>query len=385
MKKTALSASLFLIASLATLGTAQAQWSVIDVNSNAIKQTLDNIKEGVKGTMNELQGVRKNQEVQVKQVDQYQEDTDKRNRLAYGMQESIRRDLDAIPTLQQCAEMTNRAGNSSGYQASISGSGGGRGSRANANTFSGATKAITSTATAQANVLMQVKNAQTCGGGMDDAINGCSGEQDYAGADVNSGSLKKNFASKNSVGIMTNTLNNDGYNAALTYAKNATLYAAPPELTVNEVRKNPAYLAVYKPVIAKLNASYEALTEIATLRRAPGAMPSGFAGQKWDDEKANYQATFGVVAPAIPSFYEALNFAVMRDYAGPKKADESSDPVELARQLNEKMVINNVIAMQQYRAAENTNILLAHLLTQSVTPTNVENVRAEAAKTRNTN
>jgi hypothetical protein len=388
MKKTVIAASLFLVASATTLTNVEAQWSVIDVNSNSVKQTLekskellDDIKAGVKGTIQELQGVRQGQEAQVKQVDQYQEDTDKRNRLSTGLADSLRRDLDAVPTIEQCAEMTARSGNSSAVSASLSG--GGAGSRSTVGTKEYSQSKIVDNSTAQAVVLEGTRDSKTCAGGMDEAISGCSGVQTYAGGDVNSSSLKKNYASKDSNGIMDNSLNAEGIKAAEANARIATMYAAPPSLTSDQAKKNPAYVAIYKPVIAKLNASYEALMEVATVRKAPAAVISGVAGQAWNDTKADYKQTFGIDAPAIPSFFELLNFAVMKEFSGPPKKPEPENEKELLIEINKKMALSNVIAMQQYKAAETNNILLAHLLTQAVTPVNADNVRAEAAKTKN--
>lgn len=386
MKKTVIAASLFLVASATTLTNVEAQWSVIDVNSNSVKQTLekskellDDIKAGVKGTIQELQGVRQGQEAQVKQVDQYQEDTDKRNRLSAGLADTLRRDLDAVPTIEQCVEMTNRGGASGAVQASLSSGGGGTSKK-----LRDLQEKIKDTSTAQATVLEAVIGAKACAGGMDEAIKGCGGSvMTYAGTDVYSNSLKKNYASKNADGVMNNSLNAEGMLAAEANARNATMYAAPPVLTPEEAKRNPAYVAMYKPVIAKLNVAYEALMEVVTARRAPAALIPGVAGQNWTKTNGDYMATFGVAAPQIPSFFELVNFAVMKEFAGPPPAEPIKDPIALAQQLNAKIDLNNVIVLQQWKATETTNILLANILAQNVTPVNADGVRAEAAKTKN--
>ena len=392
MKKTLIAASLFLAASSSTLTSAL---TVVDFGANAqlafantqlavANGLLVSIRGGVSGTVQQIQGVRAGQEASIKQVDQYQEDTDKRNRLREGLSETLRRDLDALPTIQQCVEMTNRTSNSGALQASLSGGGGG-GGRSTPGSLSNAQSKIVSAATAQAAVLKNVVEAKTCAGGMDDAIAGCSGAQTYAGADVNMSGLKRNYASKDANNNMNSSFNAEGMKAAETNAKNSTLYGAPPEVELDKAKKNPSYVSVYKPVVGKLNAAYEAMMEVALFRKAPTALPSGIAATKWNETKPDYQATFGIAAPAIPSIYEIINFAVMRDFAGPPKKEETKDPIKLAQELNEKIVLSNVIAMHQLKLTETNNILLAHLLTQSVTPTNVENVKAEAAKTRAAN
>ena len=387
IKKIALGVSLFIMGSVSVVSNVEAQWSVIDVNSNAVKTILE---KGITSLKNALEGIAKNQETQVKQVDQYQEDTDKRNRLAYGLQDTLRRDRDAVPTIEQCIEITDRAGNNNNAFIAANG-GGGSGKRSDNQSKENAQSKIITTATAQSSILQNVLDSKTCtGAGMDLGIPGCNTKGDFAGADVNYDSLTKNYtsrdpnpASKNNA--MTNSLSPDAMKAAIAYSRNATLYAAPPELSTEEAKKNPAYIALYKSVILKLNAATSTLEGIAALRKAPDQLSQGISGKKWKQDEDDYLFTFGVKPPPVPSFFEVLNFAVMRDYVGPVQEEETKDPIKLAQELNQKMVLSNVIALQQYQATEKTNIMLAHLLTQAVTPANIENVKAEAARTKNMN
>ena len=389
MKKTLIAASLFLAASSSTLTNAltvvdfgaNAQLAFVNTQLAVANGLLVSIRGGVSGTVQQIQGVRAGQEASIKQVDQYQEDTDKRNRLREGLSETLRRDLDALPTIEQCVEMTNRSGNSGAVRASSGG--GGAGKRSDPGKEKAQT-AIIDNSTAQEAILKAVVEGKTCAGGMDEAIQGCGAtDMTYAGADVNSSSLKKNYASKDpATKIMDNSLNPEGYKAAQTMIQNATMYGAPPSLTVADAKKNPSYVAMYKPIITKLNAAHEALMEIVLARRAPTAVIPGVAGVNWTATSADYKDTFGIDAPKIPSFFELINFAVMREFSGPPKKEETKDPIKLAQALNAKMDLNNVLILQQWKATETTNILLANLLVNSVTPLNVDMVKAESNKTK---
>lgn len=390
MKKTIIAASLFLAASSSTLTNAII---VTDIGANAAlavantalisaNALLLTIRGSVLGVAKEVKGVRAGQEDSIRQVDQYQEDTDKRNRLRAGLSETLRRDLDALPTIEQCVEMTNRSGNSGAVRASSSG--GGPGKRNIPGTKENAQKDIIDNSTAQEATLKAVVDGKSCAGGMDEAIQGCgAGDMTYAGADVNSSSLKKNYASRDPLNkIMDNSLNPEGYKAAEMMIQNATMYGAPPTLIAADAKKNPSYVAMYKPIITKLNAAHEALMEIVLARRAPTAVIPGVAGVNWTATSADYKDTFGIDAPKIPSFFELINFAVMREFSGPPKKEETKDPIKLAQALNAKMDLNNVIILQQWKATETTNILLANLLVNSVTPLNVDMVKAESNKTK---
>ena len=96
---------------------AYAQWSVADVNLPRYSQAI----------INELGGVRGNQQNQMKQNSEFQEDTDRRTRIRDGQRLTYERNVMQVPTLQQCAEMTERdfagasaraSGGGSGYNSS---------------------------------------------------------------------------------------------------------------------------------------------------------------------------------------------------------------------------------------------------------------------------
>lgn len=375
---------------LASVGTLSAQWAVTNVNdaiyfspTGIFTQSVGRIMSGVKGSVD---AVRETQNIQIAQSDANLEKTDQRNRLAKGVAEIYKKDLEQIPTIQQCVELTNKKANSSAVSASHgAGGGGGRGAGGAAKPDSREKRQeeVKDTATAQASLLLNKAALKTCAGGMDNAIQGCSGAGEYAGGDVNSSSVTQNISGKQTGKDLANfSLNADGFKVAQKYANDSTLYDAPRFLTDDEAKKNPAYVAMYNSVINKLNAANEAILNVAKIRRAPDTLIGGAAGANWTKSKGEYEQTLGLKQPPVPSLFELLNFTVFNDYAGPNSAKPKSGE-ELQQDLNRKITLANVIALKQLQSSEQNNILLAHLLAQQVTPVNIQAVHAEHAKTKN--
>lgn len=380
MKKTILATSLFLLSTGILMNTVDAQWSVIDVNSSRIVAELEKFN-------NRSKGVQETQNIQIKQTDQYQEDTDKRARLAAGVADTARNDIAQIPTIQQCIEMTDQQSRAASVRAGSGG--GGAGDRKKPGTKENFDDKIINNEALLDNISKEVTGRQTCGDGMDEALPGCSSKQIYAGADVNQSALTKDFTSElvSGSGLMSNTLNAAAFKAAEAYMFVATKYNGPMILSAEQAKKDPAYVVLYKPVINKLNAAFNALAEIANLRKAPvdkngkdtvaNFDSSSVAGMSWSKGSKDYESLIGAKRPPAPSLFEVINFAVYKAFAGTEK-----DPGDI-QSLNNKIVLSNMIAIQQLKRTETTNILLAHLLTQAVTPTNIEALRTKAATIKN--
>lgn len=392
MKKTLMAVSLV---GLTSFGTLSAQWAVTNVNdpiyyplyfgpTGLFTQSLGRM---MSATKDAVDSVREANNIQISQHDANQEDSDKRSRLNQGLSDMYKRDLDAMPTIQQCVQLTNRTANAGATSATFSaggGSGRGAGGVAKANSKEAREDSITSTATAQASLLMNKSTLGTCGGGMDNAISGCSGMGAYAGGDINSVSLTGNIAGKSGNKDIANfSMSADGYKVAQKYANDATLYEAPKYADPAQVAKNPAYVAMYNSVISKLNAANEAFLSVARWKVANTGL-SGPALANWNNTKADYQATLGLTPPPAPSLFEMVNFQALNDYAGPN----TKDPValsdqEVMRDISKKLALSNVLALKQVQATEQNTILLAHILAQQTTPVNIQAVNAEYAKTMN--
>ena len=387
IKKTVLALSFI---SIASIGTLSAQWAVTNVNdpiyfspTGIFTQSVGRIMSGVKGS---IDSVRETANIQIAQQDGLQEDTDKRNRIANGVAEIYKKDLEQIPTIQQCVELTNKQTNTSAVSATHgAGGGGGRGAGGAPKPDSREKRQeeVKDTATAQASLLLNKTTLKTCAGGMDNAIQGCSGVGEYAGGDINSSSITQNISGKQTGKDLANfSLNSEGYKVAQKYANDSTLYDAPRFLNEAQAKKNPSYIAMYNSVINKLNASNEAILSIAKIRRAPDTLIGGAAGANWTKSKGEYEQTLGLKQPSVPSLFELLNFTVFNDYAGPNSAKPKSGE-ELQQEVSRKITLANVISLKQLQATEQNNILLAHLLVQQVTPVNIQSVHAEHAKTVN--
>ena len=398
MKKTLIAASLFLAASSSTLTSAL---TVVDFGANAqlafantqlavANGLLVSIRGGVSGTVQQIQGVRAGQEASIKQVDQYQEDTDKRNRLREGLSETLRRDLDALPTIEQCVEMTSKVLSAGALQSSLSGGGGGRkpngdpspGSKADAQ------QKIDDLPAAQYEAFKRTVDTKSCSGGMDEAIKGCGKDPGkYAGADTNMSSVKGNLAGiKENQDAVNFSLDDEAFLAAKTYAHNSTLYDAPPDLKKDmiKLKANPSYLSVYKPIIAKLNVAFDAIIAPAVVRKeAPPSIIATVAGGIWLDSAPKYMEIFGpqAVFPKTPSIFELMQYYIFNDFVGKNPKDiEKLDFMQTVRDVNRKITLSNMVAIQQLKASETTNVLLGHLLVQATTPTSIQAVKTEAAK-----
>lgn len=400
IKKTLIAASLFLAASASTL-TNSAVLPVIDAATLAAVSAangllaganalLVTVRRSVVGVAKEVKGVRSGQEDQIRQVDQYQEDTDKRNRLRAGLLETLRRDLDALPTVEQCVEMTDKVLSSGALQSSFSGGGGGR--RPNGTPSPGskahAQEKIDDLPAAQYEALKRTVDAKTCAGGMDEAIQGCGRDPGkYAGGDTNMSSVKGNIAGIKDGQIVVNySLNPEAFEASRAYAFNSSLYDAPADLKKDmiKLKANPSYISIYKPIIAKLNAAFDAFIAPAIVRQeAPAALASTISGGKWSATSPQYMKIFGsnAVFPVNPSLFELMQYYIYNDFAGTDPKDlEKLDSTQIARDINRKITLSNMVSIQQLKASETTNILLAHLLVQATTPANIQAAKSEANK-----
>ena len=401
MKKTLIAASLFLATSASTLTNVEAALPVVDgavavavgavaAAVSAVAGVTADVKRAVVGVAKEVKGVRAGQEAQIRQVDQYQQDTDERNRLSAGLSETLRRDLDALPTIEQCVEMTSKVLSEGALQSSLSGGGGGRkpngdpspGSKADAQ------QKIDDLPAAQYEAFKRTVDTKSCSGGMDEAIKGCGKDPGkYAGADTNMSSVKGNLAGiKENQDAVNFSLDDEAFLAAKTYAHNSTLYDAPPDLKKDmiKLKANPSYLSVYKPIIAKLNVAFDAIIAPAVVRKeAPPSIIATVAGGIWLDSAPKYMEIFGpqAVFPKTPSIFELMQYYIFNDFVGKNPKDiEKLDFMQTVRDVNRKITLSNMVAIQQLKASETTNVLLGHLLVQATTPTSIQAVKTEAAK-----
>lgn len=376
------------VLALAMLPSANAQWAVTNVNdpiyypayfgpTGIFTRMVGQMLNGVKGSVD---SVRSTQELGIRQQEILQEDTDKRARLAQGQADIARRDFEQMPTIEQCVELTGRGVSSGAARAAMGATGGGsqdKGYRLSQ---------IKTTAQAQATVLQEKQTLGTCIPELAGSA-GCSTSPGrFAGGDLNPTGIKGNIDSNGrnpAADIKNFSMGAEAWKVAQKYANDSSFYDAPKVATPEQMQKNPGYAALYTAVRAKLEASHNALIDVARIRREGNVDSSSVAGKVWSDARSEYTTLFPALSyPDKPSLFEILNFNIYKDYMGTQK-EEISDPIKLQQELNRKVALANFISWKQYQQQENTNILLSHILTQLTTPVKKDAVDNEHARTMN--
>lgn len=368
------------IGMLGLTSIGNAQWAVTNVNdplyfgpTGIFTQMMGQMQNTVKASIDQVSALG---EIARKQDAQMQEDTDRRMREAMGSANIAAYNMSLVPTIQACAEYTQRGAGAAAVRSAMSGGGG-------SNKYSSPGKAsaeIRSDAIKQGALIANKKNLGTCSAeDIAGKVAGCTGAVgDFGGSvktpagDVTSLSIKANMSNSQKMSVEQDyanlTMNAQAQDVANQYIKNATLYNAPKVLPDDKLQKTPAYKAMYDAVMTKLNSSQQVMVEIMSTRKeSAGFDPSSLAGKYWQENATAYKNLLGMNPPANPSFTELLNFSVTNDYFGIPKNTAMSEQ-DLLKELNRRAALNNLIAYKQLSNQENTNILLALLLTQATTP-----------------
>ncbi len=374
----------FVLASCAT--ASQAQWAVTNINdviyfspTGVFTQVIGRLIGAAKGSVDQVAAL---QQMEMKQQPLLIQDADRRNRMAIGQADIAKRDFEAMPTIRQCVEMTQRGVYSAptivNYGSSYSGGG--------ANMAGQAVRARTITTTGAAqNAILQSKPAIGTCSGPDDMSPGCSGAPpgQFAGADVKPKSLFANMDANgriNGMEIKNFSLDAKGVDAATKYINDATLFDAPKYLSPAQAAKNPSYAAMYQAMMSKLNAAQDAMFDVMKMRVGAPLAANSMAAKLWNDSKPIYNSLFpGLVHPTNPSLYELLNYNVYKDYMG--QLAETDKMEDLIRENNKRVALSNFIAWRQTALLEKNNILLGHMLAQMTTPVKKEVVDNEHNKT----
>lgn len=397
LNKKKISLAIGLILTVTT--ASQAQWAVFSV-TDALYDYFKSMRDYVQNS--NLEVISNGQQLQMAQAAQNVVNTDYRNRLATVYNNILQEDEKTRPTYALCAELSKGQVGISSVAASLQGgnrgSSNGMGARAKGSDANPAKdyapdkpttieENIRSTENAQAMVLHNIQNTQTCDPRYGSTLCG-SGAAEYALADVSVFGLLSNSAAHQKVNKDLNfanyTMDANAYKAGQQYINVATLANAPKYPDPSEIKKNPLYVAMYNAMIIKLNAAGETLTSLLDLRKAPTTVSSAVS-DVWNssDNATDWSVVFPTMKkPAAPSFYEFLNFRVMTDVFGPKtvaSASTGSDSDTL-KGIQSKIAMNNLIAWEQYNQQEKTNILLSHILVQLSTPSNKDALDREYQK-----
>lgn len=394
--KTKLNKIMLGITLIGLTGVAGAQWQV-DIPTTAtftqtFAQVMNSVKASIDNTTTQL-------DIGRKQQAQLQADTDARNRYA-AMEAKTANEIAAIyPTLQACAEQSARQANAGAMRASVAG--GSSGGTPGGKTPGGAALTLKTEADKLTNLIDSKSKLGTCS--VSDVIGkvgDCGSIGNYGGS--NDGKIPSSDVSSLSIRGNTNnadktdpqnqevanfTLDAKGMDVANQYITNATLYNSPKLLSNDKLKANPSYKSLYDAVMIKLNAAQQAMKDILADRKANPAIASGgdsLAQKYWAQNKAAYQTVLGLKAPDAPSIADVIKFNAANDYVGtPSPTYDQQDEKQLLISLNQKIALSNLITSKQLSQQEQTNILLANLLTQQVTPADLGKVNDEYKKIMN--
>lgn len=355
--------------------SSYAYWPVMEVPGIVSFQKINAIS-GVSAAVNlATNSINFSTTQQMHQRDILQRDTDLRNRGAIGQNDINQFIADSMPTLQQCRELSQ------------SGTKMGAISAAGATPVTDTDSKLPQQISPAANLGIQLINKQKDGLCSQEEVGasvtvggqtvGCTSIGPYAGADINYSSLEGNINSTKKINpnnqYANYSLGTKAFQASTDYAYNATLANMPRYMSAAQFKNNMPYFAIYNQFKQRLSAAYDALLDIAKIRRAGNPPPAGsVAANLWNNKANDYKAIFGENQPKDPSLYELLHFSAYENYMGTTALNEK----DYMLHLNQQVALSNMLRLLQYKQQENTNILLAQVLTQLTVPLDMSKANA---------
>ena len=341
--------------------------------------------------------VRATQDIQIKQAEFNQKDTDQRLRKALGEQAIAQRDIKAVPTLERCVELTASLSRAAATRSSR-----GSGGKVEQNID----KRLQRVNSFSSSAAMSIEGRQDLGSctsfEADNKITKCSSAGLYPGGDHKSDSLfinrdmskSKTIESINGaserVPSANYTLDPKGQAVAERYIGNLVASKAPIMLSPAQAEKAPAYMSLYYAVTSRIDIATHALRNIVAWKYEPSPAATGSATYQgfltyWNASKSKYEDMFGdqFTWPSRPSEYEMLHFEIMKNYAdvlGTKTANSVNDGGDTDKQILEQAILNNYLSWLKIKQGEDTNSLLAGLLANNLSPMPLEQLEAERLK-----
>lgn len=399
-KKTIIS-TIFLITSF----NAHSQWAVMDAALQKNGVFTASMAEMLGGVNTSIQTTSQTINEQSKLMERLQIDTDKRNRQAKIEDKIYNDNLNSIPTIRKCIELTQGALFSTVSNSPLSFGGGrlgyknGGGGRIRFRALKGgqsnlcrtqpcttldpeirADNVVDST-TSSLEAIADKKNIAGGSSSMAKAL-GLNGQPDYKFADIQPLAIFYNLTSRGDKHF-TNFSSEAENSAAAQQYISGVIGNPPPKLSDDEIKRNPTYLALYDSAMTKLYAATHVLQDMAKLREAQPI--SGASSDTWNSEQSHYGTLYGDRPfPANPSTYEVLRFNVDKNFAG-LRTQPLTTTDERLDDLIKQTSLTNKIALLKFEEQEKSNLLLSHLLSQTVTPVTTETIKAEYNKTKTTN
>lgn len=331
--------------------------------------------------------------IQIKQAEFNQKDTDQRFRKALGEQAIAQRDIQSVPTIERCIELTGALG-----RASISA----ETHRSGGRIASALKDRLNQTVSAGIAVAAGIDGREELGtcSAFDAAnkVTGCNTLGKYPDGDKSSDSLFINRDTSNSKGTSTvdgkvikvpganYTLDKKGQDVAMRYISNLVSSNAPIMLKPEQAKNAPVYMALYNQVMSKIDASTSTLIDVARWKFMPNATNSttynGFLTY-WKASRSTYESMFGdtFTWPENPSEYELLRYEIIKSYAdvlGSKA--ESSVGDDTNKKILEQAILNNYLSWIKINQTEHSNILLSLMNLNQVVPISQERLNSELIK-----
>lgn len=352
--------------------------------TTSINTTLTTLLLDVKNAIN---ATRITQDLQMQNDNANIANADARMRSALGQAEIAKKDMEAMPTLEQCVELTGAIGRSSG---------GGSSQIAGHKIFKDGdkrAKSAYSTANTLANVVATRDSDKACD--QNDVNNSafCKTVGDFAGASKNSNSLDTNLSVSQSKNVVNGqkvqganyTIPREGQPATISFIENTFIPRPPVNLKPEEFKANPTYKVLYDIVDGRLSVIRNAMGNIAKIR-FENVTPNSAFSTYWAGVKSHYNEVFpNLTAPVNPSEYELLNLAVNRDYSyynsfgsdlGTIKAEDAM------KMMARTLTYTNEIALLQLNRTEDNNKLLALIASHMMMPITESQLSAESSNAR---
>lgn len=365
-----------------SLAMANAQWSVHEVNSNAMKGTLEDVLSALKTQVSNQNAAQAASGIASRQQSIQLEETDRRNRANAALADTIKRDRDAMPTLKRCYDLSRGRGSAAGGAANMRKGGGGKGPDG----ADAKRSEIKNEATREYEAVKALKTKSVCVGTEMEVKSGfCSEVNKFPGAVISPRTLMGNFEGDATRTYKNYTLNDEAFKAAVIYIETATINNSPPELDKNTIADNKYYLTSYHKTVNGLQTAYDAMY-VVSLPFAEMKNTTGELDDVWATMAPVY-SQLQMTPPEKPSLAELFFSEIAQDYYMLKdvKPDNVNTEIDVLKEMNRKMSLNNMLTHRQVQLAEYQTILLSHLVAQSYLPeanrlTNEARMMTEAAK-----
>lgn len=394
--------------------SAHAQWAVFDGAAYALQTILNEIvSSGQSAVKGSIDTVRSAINIQMEQDKQFHLENESFMRKALGDNSIMNKDISKAPSKGACVAAASSAGfavvnenglfQSMNLSARISGwdDSGQKINTAFASPTAYDTNAYLGSFTSMITKDRANPNSSTCSKEeVERKVTSCAQVGQYPHGDYDVSYIKQNMKMGEAVSIAKGGAkfsgkmpanysiggsagNEGGIEVAMRYIFNVVYGGERPSLpqkanTLATGRYYDEYMRYYMTFYGRLSTAHDSLINVAKSRiSVPSAYISshsmgGAFVSWWNNKKTDYANIMnGRLAPDRPSEFEMINYMVTRNMMG--VVDENSnvftaDSGDLAKMTWQQMALNNYLQWRHIQLAEDTNTMLAALLSQNMEP-----------------